>query len=343
MAASASRRARSSSRCRRTSFRTISRPSICRAELCRLARAHLRACGNGKSIKSRPPMPRRSYTVSLVLLAAAVTACGEATSPVPAIQPTITAGTAHTCMLSSTGTVSCWGGNFAGQLGNGSTTGSVSPVIVAASFEFTTISARASYTCGLDRAGAAFCWGNNGFGMLGNGTTAKSTVPGPVSGGLHFSSLTTGSYHACGVTSNGAAYCWGWNTQGQLGTSDTGQRLVPTPVVGGLSFKALAAGYDNTCGITTSGQVYCWGGNIYGQLGTVTRTTPNYAPLAVSGGQTFTAIASGSGFSCALGSSGATFCWGANNVGESRNLSGCGYTTPTQDLGSHVFSDVTAA
>src|SRR5690349_760299 len=241
MAVSGSRRARSSSRCRPTSFPTISRALICRAELCRLVRAHLRFRRAHASVEPTS-MRKHAPAASLILAGLAASGCGDSVSPPPAIQPSIAAGSTHTCLLSRTGTVTCWGANGSGQLGNGSNAASVSAVPVSGGIEFATIVAGAGSTCGLDRAGVAYCWGYNFNGQLGNGSTSNSTVPVPVSGNLRFTSLTAGSSHLCGVARDGAAYCWGANRFGDLGTGDTLQRLVPTLVSGALTFDALAAG-----------------------------------------------------------------------------------------------------
>ena len=195
--------------------------------------------------------------ISFLLVAAIAAACSDSTSPSPPVQPMIATGGAHTCRLASTGSASCWGDNSSGELGDGSTTSSVTPVPVSGGIAFTTIAAGGSYTCGLDRDGAAYCWGTNIGGELGSGTTVQNaSVPGPVSGGLSFVGLAAGTNHACALTRDGAAYCWGSNELQELGTGDTVRRLVPTAVSGGLSFSTLAAGGDHTCGIAKSGAAY---------------------------------------------------------------------------------------
>src|SRR2546426_9179567 len=119
--------------------------------------------------------------IVLVLLAAA-TGCSESTGPTKAIQPTITAGASHSCLLSRTGAASCWGDNGWGELGNGSKTGSARPVPVSGGIEFTTITAGESYTCGLGPTSAAPCWGD--YGGLGNRTPTRRSPPPPPSRGV---------------------------------------------------------------------------------------------------------------------------------------------------------------
>ena len=170
------------------------------------------------------------------------------------------AGNIHTCGLTVTGNAYCWGFNDFGQLGDGSTTGSLTPVLVSGGIRFSSISTRGGHTCGVTPVGDVYCWGENFRGQLGDGTTINRLTPVLVSGGLSFASVSTAFSETCGVTTGGDAYCWGENFFGQLGDGTTINRLTPVPVAGGLTFASLSTG-ATTCGVTTTGAAYCWGRN----------------------------------------------------------------------------------
>jgi alpha-tubulin suppressor-like RCC1 family protein len=112
----------------------------------------------------------------------------------------------------------------------------------------------------------------------------------------------------------------------------------PVAVSGGLSFAAIAVGDLYTCGVTSSGTAYCWGNNEAGQLGngSIAHSTP--APVAVSGGLTFTALAAGSWHTCGLTGSGAAYCWGNNGWGRLGDGSTTSSTTPVVVSGGLVFA-----
>jgi Tol biopolymer transport system component/alpha-tubulin suppressor-like RCC1 family protein len=246
--------------------------------------------------------PGSGYT-----LAATASGVTGATSTAFAVHLTFTAvsaGIEHTCGLTASHAVYCWGGD---GVSGGAATGDPTPMLVG--LGFTAISGGRFHTCGLTSGGAAYCWGENSSGQLGDGTTTFRASPTPVIGGLSFATLTLGGVHTCGLTSGGAAYCWGDNSSGQLGDGTTMRRTSPTLVAGVVGVTALGAGYDHTCGVTTSGASYCWGWNSYGQLGDGTQTS-HATPGPVAGELSFTTISVGRSHTCGVASDGATYCWG---------------------------------
>ena len=84
---------------------------------------------------------------------------------------TIAAGTYHMCALFQGGKVVCVGGNTFGQLGNGSTFFSPTPVVVPGITTAISVSASESHTCAVLSDHTIRCWGRNHVGQLGNGTT----------------------------------------------------------------------------------------------------------------------------------------------------------------------------
>jgi alpha-tubulin suppressor-like RCC1 family protein len=94
----------------------------------------------------------------------------------------LTAGGGHSCAVLTNGTARCWGLNNYGQLGNGTTTSSLTPVVVWALSNAAPITAGLNHSCALLANGTAKCWGLNKHGQLGNGTTTNRLVPVNVTG-----------------------------------------------------------------------------------------------------------------------------------------------------------------
>ena len=91
-------------------------------------------------------------------------------------------GTFHACALMSGGGVKCLGSNTYGELGDGSTQGTKTPVDVASLTGVTAVVAGVSYTCALTSGGGVKCWGYNQYGELGNDTKKNSVAPVDVTG-----------------------------------------------------------------------------------------------------------------------------------------------------------------
>ena len=89
----------------------------------------------------------------------------------------LTMGTYHSCGRTAAGAVYCWGRNTYGQLGNGGSLDSNSPVAVSGGRVFTDIRAGDDFTCGLSDGGSVFCWGINAQNQLGSSTVGSSNLP----------------------------------------------------------------------------------------------------------------------------------------------------------------------
>ena len=94
----------------------------------------------------------------------------------------IDAGDYHTCALSSTAALSCWGANDYGQIGNGATEPQLTPLAVPGLGGVSAYAAGAQHTCAMTSDGQVLCWGNNDYGQLGDGTMDSSSTPVSVSG-----------------------------------------------------------------------------------------------------------------------------------------------------------------
>lgn len=261
----------------------------------------------------------------------------------------ISAGDEHFCALTGSGGVKCWGSNGSGQLGNGTTTSSASPVDVSGlSSGVIAISAGGgfvgvSHTCALTGVGGVKCWGAGGYGQLGDGMASwhQSSVPVDVVGlSSGVKSISSGGAHTCAIDANGTPRCWGLNSYRQLGdAAPDSQSSIPVSVTGIAqeAVKISAGGSiwtGHTCAITKDGAVKCWGYNASGQLGSGRPAGTSGIPVSVAGPpQSVIAIDAGSGHTCVLTSANSVQCWGDNSSGQLGDGTKAGRNMPVSVLG----------
>ena len=148
----------------------------------------------------------------------------------------VAAGSQHTCALTEAGRVWCWGRNFNGQVGDGTTQPRFRPVEATGNLvglKVVQVTAGGAHTCALTDDGEVWCWGRNSEGQLGDGSKNAASSPVQVAGlpqGVTFTSIAAGEGFTCGTASDGGAYCWGRNSDGQLGDGGNTNRLSPIRV-----------------------------------------------------------------------------------------------------------------
>ena len=241
---------------------------------------------------------------------------------------TIAAGTYNGCAILENQSMVCWGDNEYGQLGDGTTDGSVVPIYVNVAANETPVEVTVGQVtaCALMESGNIYCWGSGYYGKMGNGepwgddyvNTEMRQVLLPEGQGGQTVSISGG--HICTILDNGDVYCWGRGNQGQLGYGGTSNRNIPAKVnlPGQRSAIAISTGTYMTCAITTDGMGYCWGENDEGQLGNGTTNSRRTTPVEVlfPSGYTPVSISAGDDFSCALMDNRKVMCWGENNDGR---------------------------
>jgi alpha-tubulin suppressor-like RCC1 family protein len=280
----------------------------------------------------------------------------------------ISAGTYHTCGVTTDNRAYCWG--LAGHLGDGTDMNRLKPAPVAGGHSFRQVSAGQEHSCGVTTDNRVYCWGDNVFGQLGNGGTTPigypELSPVAVSGTLRFREVSVGVAHSCGRTTTDRAYCWGGDQWGQIGdgaASGTCQvsfntlpcRKKPALVAGGHQWRQIDAGggggggEDNgpgdggrTCGVTTDYRAFCWGDGTAGQNGDGTRSVRT-APSLVAGDRAYNSVSVGHWHSCALTTDGRAWCWGENPAGQlGDGTEGMRRLRPRAVVGGLLFAQLSA-
>lgn len=161
----------------------------------------------------------------------------------------IGSGMKHSCVVRVDGTVSCWGDNTYGLLGDGTTKSPRSGAVQVKGLDGVTQIGVGDVVCARRVDGTAWCWGSN--------TTATAQ---PVAGLSNVVEAAGAPLGACVRDDAGGVKCWGPNDSGQLGRDahDLAAEDKPAPVKGLVGVTSIAITQTHACAIAGK-ELVCWG------------------------------------------------------------------------------------
>ena len=199
------------------------------------------------------PLPAIESSIQNDVVATANTIEDEPVQQPSTTLQTLASGADHTCVITQSAQVRCWGKNSAGQIGNGSdgviAPDVTTPAVVSGLVDVASIALGDAHSCALRvRIGTVWCWGDNAFSQLGNNTYGPQTqqsLPQLVADVRDATQISAGSHHTCALLATGQVMCWGSNQSSQLAQPDI--TIAPRPVTVTLPSPAkyVAAG-DST-------------------------------------------------------------------------------------------------
>ncbi|HSD88632.1 MAG TPA: hypothetical protein VLB44_13985 [Kofleriaceae bacterium] len=238
----------------------------------------------------------------------------------------------HTCALSESAGLHCWGAGTNGELGDGSMIDQLQPVAVALPERVTQVAVGAYTTCAISESTQLYCWGLATSHALGDpqviaseiGTATTVATPILATTLTGWTSIESAEELACALR-NDELWCWGTTrgggglANGIWGTTDWKQVATGTTAFSlGWNANVDEVGYDHGdldlgC-MLAGGQLSCWGDNRFGQLGQgaavlATRPTP------VAGDHVWSTLEAGASHVCGV-EDGRVLCWGSTLRGE---------------------------
>ncbi len=262
---------------------------------------------------------------------------------------TVAAGGHHTCGVQVDGTLWCWGSNEFGALGLEQRADYLEPTQVGQDTDWRQVYAGLQFTCAMKANGAVWCVGRNNYAQLGDGAAPSESEPSVVLVDvIDFAAAASG---ACAVRTGGTTWCWGEVAlaRGRESARVFTTERAPAPIGALPEFETLSANptYDDVCGRARGGELWCFrlanpserwrsdfsfdlkelalgqsaicalgsGANLYCGFGIYSISELSQALAPLGKGVTWSSIAAGSSFACAVSAAGSLECFGVDNGG----------------------------
>ena len=192
----------------------------------------------------------------------------------------IDAGDQHSLAIDASGTLWAWGNNTFGQLGDGTNTTSLSPIIIGTATNWAVISAGTDHSMAIDSNNILYTWGNNTNGQLGDGTNTASNIPIAISFASDgtvslYIAISAGQTHSLAIKNDNTLWSCGFNNQGQLGLGNLVNTNVLTQVGTANTWSAISAGHTHSHAVDFNTDVWSTGRGLEGELGIGSNTAFN--------------------------------------------------------------------
>lgn len=225
-------------------------------------------------------------------------------SKASALWSVVSAGHLHTCGVTMSGALRCWGFNRDGQ----------SDVPMASRDRaWKSVSAARYHSCGVLDDLTVQCWGA----PSGSPFNVGQIAPTPGRGALKWRAVSTAAWSTCGVTEQGAALCWGCGAPDTLGRSrgvsalgdvNKGQCKVPADVD---EWDSVATAEYHSCGVTANGEIRCWGCRCApARCPSFDSPDVDFGQCDVPSGRVWSTVSVGKYHTCGLDVRGQAVCWG---------------------------------
>jgi len=216
------------------------------------------------------------------------------------------AGDYHSLSVNHLGELWAWGWNTYGQLGDGTTTGTLAPKRIGAGRSWSAVSAGALHSVALGVDGALYTWGTNMFGQVGAGAFDQGNHLEPVAimPGKTWKAIDAGDNHTLAISSEGELWAWGMNSDGQLGKGNHVNMYVPVRIGGQSNWATISAGAFHSLAVNEDGELWAWGGDY------------DSVPERVGSANNWSQVSAGFLHSLALTKDGELYAWGDNSFGQ---------------------------
>jgi alpha-tubulin suppressor-like RCC1 family protein len=257
---------------------------------------------------------------------------------IPAKIAAVSLGARHSCALSTSRQLFCWGDNGLNEAVPVRGAHTMVPTEVQAVPEVEQVALGPNLTCAIVAGGDVLCWGANHD----TDPFAKVLwVPTKVRGLAHASRISIGGESECAVLTDGTAWCWGTPLDG--GPSYPVRRGSPTPkqVTGVSDAIDIAVGAEHACVLRRDKTIACWGGSdsMAEALGDGSQAHGRVAAKPVPNLHEVEQISAGLFHTCAR-QAGKVWCWGTNTEGEVGDGTKLPRTLPVQIPGIDDAVDV---